>query len=383
MHILYTHTSSLIGGGNKVLLRLFENLDRTQVQPISIIPTPGPVENELRRLDVPTVVLNLLSCRLGRFGLSVLAARMISRAIRDKIRLLHANDPWTYRAASLGLCLTKIPRICHIHHPSEGGEGIRWAFSQQPQLVITPSYFMRDQIRRKAAPNWHFRTETVWNPVDVDSFRPIADVMLARARLGLNPKWHNIMILVALTPHKGHECFLRMAALVRRELPNTYFHVVGSTKSGNHDYAGFLRSMVMDLNLQESVRFWGFINDDVVRDILTISDLFVLPSREEGFGLSLAEAQACQVPVLTSAIPPLDEIVNNGTTGYLIESTDHEQFSARAIQLLNDEVLRRHMGEAGRKWVVKRFSTDAFVQRVVELYGEVLADNNRVANERV
>jgi glycosyltransferase involved in cell wall biosynthesis len=103
-----------------------------------------------------------------------------------------------------------------------------------------------------------------------------------------------------------------------------------------------------------------------------VSDLFVLPSREEGFGLSIAEAQACQVPILSSAIRPLDEVVDEGRTGYLIPPTDHEQFAARAIQLLDNELIRRRMGEAGRKWVVNRFSAAAFVQRVTQLYTEVV-----------
>ena len=372
MRVLYTHSSSLIGGGNKVLLRLFEGLDRRRFQPISVIPEPGPIDRELRRLDVPSLVLDIRPHRWRRGALPALTARLAMWALRNRVQLLHANDPWTYRAASLGLSLPWIRRICHVHHPLQGPEALRWSLQRRPRLIITPSHFMCHQVTDQLGPDRPVRTEAVWNPIDVEKFQQATDVATVKDRLGLDSDLRNITIIGAVAPHKGHECFLRMASIIRRQYPNVRFNVVGSAKSGNQQFSDFLKRMVKDLDLEDCVRFWGFVSDKTVQDLLGISDLFVLPSREEGFGLTVAEAQACKVPVLASAISPLDEVVDNGRTGYLIPPADHEQFAVRAVQLLHDNLARRRMGEAGRRWVLSRFSDAAFVRRVTQLYDEVV-----------
>lgn len=373
MRVLYTHTSSLIGGGNSVLLRLFESLDRRRFQPVSVIPEPGPLEVELRRLEVPYVIVDLRPTHWQRRDFPRLAARLGWAALQYRVRLLHANDPWTYRAASLALWLPWIRRICHVHHPMQGPETLHWSLRRKPCLVITPSRFMSDHVIGHMGSAWPVRVETAWNPIDVERFQRAAEPAAIRARHGLDAACRHITILGALRPHKGHDCFLRMAALVRRRHPNTRFHVIGSARAGDQVYAVSLRRLVSELELEAQVRFWGYVDDATALELLSVSDLFVLPSREEGFGLSPAEAQACEVPVLSSAIRPLDEVIDDGRTGYLIPPGDHEQFAARAQELLSDEEARRRMGEAGRQWVMHRFSKPAFVRRLTDLYEEATA----------
>jgi glycosyltransferase involved in cell wall biosynthesis len=180
-----------------------------------------------------------------------------------------------------------------------------------------------------------------------------------------------VSILAALAPHKGHICFLRMARQVLDALPRTTFHIVGSSTSGDKEHAAELRRLAAELGIAERVRFWGFVPDEAARNILCASDLFVLPTREEGFGLSVAEAQACQVPVLASAIQPLDEVVDDGRSGYLIPPDDWGQFARRAVELLQAENVRREMGASGRRWVHNRFGRQAYVGRMMDLYEEV------------
>jgi len=288
MRVLYTHTSALIGGGNRVLLRLFKGMDRSLFQPVSIIPEPGPLERELRLLDVPSLILDLRPDSWRRGSLPARTARLALEALRHRVRLLHANDPWTYRVASVGLSLPWIRRICHIHHPLQEPYGLRWSLRRQPRLVITPSHFMRELVANQIGPDQSVRTETVWNPIDVDRFQPVSDVAITKSRLALDPGWRNITILGALAPHKGHECFIRMADIVRRLHPSARFHVVGGAQSGNQHFTTFLQRMVADLHLEEHVRFWGFVSDRTVQDLLGISDL--------SFCRAEKRASACRQP---------------------------------------------------------------------------------------
>jgi glycosyltransferase involved in cell wall biosynthesis len=215
------------------------------------------------------------------------------------------------------------------------------------------------------------RLETVWNQVNTDWFQPSPDTRALKVRLGLDPDGHDISITAALAPHKGHVCFLRAAQLILRQFPCTNFHIIGSAKAGSSEHAKELHRLADELGIAQRVRFWGFVKDEVARDLLAASDLFILPTTEEGFGLSIAEAQACQVPVLTSLIPPLDEVVDNGRTGHLIPPGDHEQFARLASDLLGNPEHRKAMGAAARSWVLARFSNQAHIQHITSLYDEV------------
>jgi len=263
-------------------------------------------------------------------------------------------------------------RICHIHHPSLDRSSLAWSFQRPPHLVLTPSDFMRRQVLSFLADGSAIRVETAGNPIDANWFRPADDLATLRRELGLVPAEYHVNITAALTPHKGHVCFLRMAREVLGRLPQTTFHVVGGERGDAH-HAEALHRLAMELGISNRVKFWGFLPDAMVRDLIRASDVFVLPTREEGFGLSVAEAQACQVPVLTSAIEPLNEVVDQGRTGYLIDPDDFASFAERTIALLNSQNDRDAMGQAGRHWVVSRFGKQEWAARVGAFYDEVLA----------
>ena len=362
----------MIGGGNKVLLSLFESLDRSRFRPVSVVPGVGPLERYLDDLDVPHFIADLRPSQRGKAATVGHAARLAFQCRRRGIQLVHANDPVTYRITSMAAAFCGLGRVCHIHHPSLDRTSLAWSFKRQPHLVLTPSNFMRRQVCGCLDERSVIRVEAAWNPIDADWFRPAENVARLRCELGLNPSEHHVNITAALTPHKGHVCFLRMARQVLDHIPGTTFHIVGSVQSGEAGYAEQLHGLASDLGIANRVTFWGFLSDPMARDLLRASDVFVLPTREEGFGLSVAEAQACEVPVLTSAIEPLDEVVDAGNTGFLIDPDDFATFAARTIVLLENADERTAMGRTGRRWVVSRFGKRAWATNIEVFYDEVL-----------
>lgn len=369
--VLYAHSSSLIGGGNKVLLTLFDQLDRSRVDPISMLPDSGPMQEALGQHNVEHFIATPSSPSDTRLRSALKASRMYWQCRQRGIDTIHANDPYTYRLLSVVAKYTKAARVCHVHHPGQNSESLAWSFRIPPDLVITPSQFVKQQVVNGIdLPNT--RVEAVWNPIDIDWFSPAPNVVELRTRLNMAPAGKHVCILGALAPHKGHLTFLKMAERVLKSHPDCQFHIVGSAKTGCEEHAVRVREFAHDRLPKSSVRFWGFVDDQTARDVLRASDLFVLPSREEGFGLVLAEAQACEVPVLTSRISPLEEVVDDGHTGYLIDPDDVAEFSERASCLLGDSTATRYMGVAGREWVVSRFSAQVYAEKIQDLY-ETLA----------
>lgn len=101
-----------------------------------------------------------------------------------------------------------------------------------------------------------------------------------------------------------------------------------------------------------------------VLPLLSIADVFLLPSSMESFGLAALEAMACEVPVVASRVGGLPEVVEDGVTGFLHDPEDVAGMAATAVELLRDPARRGAVGKAARQRVIDRFSAD----KVVPLY---------------
>jgi N-acetyl-alpha-D-glucosaminyl L-malate synthase BshA len=107
-------------------------------------------------------------------------------------------------------------------------------------------------------------------------------------------------------------------------------------------------------------------------DYLSASDVLLLPSEQESFGLAALEAMACEVPVIASRVGGIPEVVTDGETGFLSEVGDVEKMAADAARLLSDPTLRREMGKRARESAVSRYRTDIVIPQYIEFYERVL-----------
>ena len=103
-------------------------------------------------------------------------------------------------------------------------------------------------------------------------------------------------------------------------------------------------------------------------------DLFVMPSRWEGFGVAAAEAMAMGLPVVASTVEGLLELVDDGVTGRLVSPAAPDVWAEETVTLLNDPVRRAEMGKAGRERISRHFSIRDAAQRLERLYDRLLDD---------
>jgi glycosyltransferase involved in cell wall biosynthesis len=184
----------------------------------------------------------------------------------------------------------------------------------------------------------------------------------------------------AITAHKGQDLFVRIVRALRDRGRPVVGHVVGRVQPGSEAYEASVRALARELGVEAHVVFWGFAPDEDVRDLFRVADLFVLPTSEEGFGLVLAEAQACGTPVLATSIAPVDEVVRDGETGRLVPRTV-EAFAEAADTLLADREGLERMGAAARSWVERTFGVESFCRNVTDVYEDVLAGGHGAAGE--
>jgi L-malate glycosyltransferase len=128
--------------------------------------------------------------------------------------------------------------------------------------------------------------------------------------------------------------------------------------------------LVRELGIHEHVRFLGKQQELV--PILSSSDLMLMPSQSESFGLSALEAMACEVPVISSSVGGLPELQVHGSTGYIAEIGDIDRMARYALELLGNEVKLAMFREAARRRAVEHFDVRTIVTEYESYYTECL-----------
>ncbi|WP_404453141.1 N-acetyl-alpha-D-glucosaminyl L-malate synthase BshA [Oceanobacillus kapialis] len=128
--------------------------------------------------------------------------------------------------------------------------------------------------------------------------------------------------------------------------------------------------LVKDLNIEDEVLFLG--KQKNIRDLLSISDLKLLLSEKESFGLVLLEAMACEVPCIATNIGGIPEVVNDEETGYIVELGDTERAADLAITLLQDTEKLEQFSKNALRRAKGYFNSESIVQQYVQLYYKVL-----------
>ncbi len=125
-----------------------------------------------------------------------------------------------------------------------------------------------------------------------------------------------------------------------------------------------------DLGIQDNVRFLG--KQDPIQEILSISDLFLLTSGSEAFGLAPLEAMACNVPVVCSNIGGLPELIEGSGAGYLCPVGDIDAFATSSIEILTNRQLHAQMSNQAREYVVRNYDTETIVSMYEDYYEKVI-----------
>ena len=131
-----------------------------------------------------------------------------------------------------------------------------------------------------------------------------------------------------------------------------------------------LEQMVTRMGLQDHVTFAGYKSQDEVAQALGETDIFVLPSFAEGVPVVLMEAMAARVPVITTQIAGIPELVENAVSGLLVPPGASGPLADAIDRLLSDPPLRTKMGQAGRKRVLQEFVTDTEAQKLARLFAK-------------
>jgi glycosyltransferase involved in cell wall biosynthesis len=167
---------------------------------------------------------------------------------------------------------------------------------------------------------------------------------------------------------KGHDIFIRAAAQILPNFPDVSFSIAGAVLEP--EYFAELQDLVRELNLTGRFRFAGGISD--LHSHLAAADIFVLPSRSEGFSNAIVEAMATSLPVVATSVGGNAEAVEHSITGFIVPPESPQALAAAISRLLSDPALATQMGAAGRQRALDLFTTEAMMHRITETYARLL-----------
>jgi N-acetyl-alpha-D-glucosaminyl L-malate synthase BshA len=231
---------------------------------------------------------------------------------------------------------------------------------EKSDQVSAVSSFLRDETYR-AFGCVSCDLKVIPNFVNLAEYRRIAP----GERQAMAPAGHKVICHVSnFREVKRIKDVVRVFARIRRAMPATLLMV------GDGPDRGDAEREAAELGVADDVRFLGRLEH--VASLLQSSDLFLLPSQSESFGLAALEAMACGAPVVATKAGGLPEVITDGVTGILEPVGSVEAMGRRAVDLLRDPAAHQQMIDAAVT-AAQAFSADRIVPMYEALYREALA----------
>lgn len=209
------------------------------------------------------------------------------------------------------------------------------------------------------------------NGVDVQQFEAISEMDCERVRdqyeLGDRPV---VFFAGTIMPRKGVAEFVEAAAAVVNGGHDDVEFVIAGETDLDDDYLRKVRGIIDEAGIGGNVTFTGYLNDDDLLPMYQTASVFVLPSFEEGFGMVVSEAMAAGTPPVASRISGIDQQINDGTTGLMVEPGDSDALARALNELLEDPEKRRTMGDRSRERA-RRFSWETVTDEYIDIYERI------------
>ena len=203
------------------------------------------------------------------------------------------------------------------------------------------------------------------NGVNLERFTTSTSPEAIKESLGIKKEALVVGTIGALTREKGHQYLLRAALKVIRIYPKAIFLLVGDGTERTS-----LEKTVSNLGIKDSVIFAGMRKD--VPEILSILNVFVLPSLNEGLPMALLEAQGAQIPVVATSVGAIPDVLENGVTGILIPPKDPQAIAEAIIMILSDKQLASGIAKKGFERVRDNFSSEKMASKYLLIYKELI-----------
>ncbi len=176
-----------------------------------------------------------------------------------------------------------------------------------------------------------------------------------------------IAIIGRLTAIKNHQLFLDIAKEINKKISSAHYLIIGDGELYSE-----IQKKVIELELGANVHFTGWVKE--LSLLYSDIDILTLTSSNEGTPVAIIEAMFYHIPVVSTKVGGVPDLINNGENGFFINSINSKDFTDIIVKLLKNEKLRKKIGEAGNRFVKERFSAKRLITDIDRLYQRLIND---------
>ncbi len=313
-----------------------------------------------------------------------LSLNLMYKPLKNDVDIVHAlyNIPYPDLSASRYSKKKKVPFIITYQADAQntGGNLIRNAATSIYNRYLLPKVLSSADIIIATSPSYidksrylgKYRDKIVVIPngINLENFDINFSKEESRIKLELPLNEEIILFFGNIVQYKGPDILLKAFSLVKKGISNAKVKLVFV---GRGDMQEELKDLAKKLDLEEHVKFVGYIEEDLKPLYFKAADIFCLPSvtLAEAFGIVNLEAMACGIPVISTKLGGIPDIVNHGKNGLIIEPGNIKALADALTYLLENEDVRKKMGECGKKMVVN-YSWKKIAEKTEKVYQDVL-----------
>lgn len=293
----------------------------------------------------------------------------------EKVNLIHTHQttllgsisPWIWKKSRVPLFASR-----HIMSGHDKRNWVHGLIYERVDSLIVMSEALRDNVLA-THPVDPLRVEIVNLGLDFEKFDPNkVDAGRQRAEWGADADTITVGLVGRIDPAKGQGTFIKAAAGLMKRIGSEKklkFVIVGEETLGSEGgHLEDLKAMVAQFHLEKSVIFTGYLEN--IPEVMQAFDLFVMPSRQEAFGLVAIEAMAMECPIVISSGGSAREIVGQEEFGKLTRPDDAFDLQQKLRELIESEDLRKRMGHDAREHVKSKYDRRLRLQKTLQLYEE-------------
>ncbi len=363
--VLQLIETSGIGGAETVVLELCKRLDKNCFLPIVVLLHDGWLNQQLINHGIETIIIK------NKYPYDPFCLWQLIKIIKKRnVDIIHSHEFMMNVYGTITAFLTNRPNIVTIHGKNYFWEKWRrriayrfMAYFATKTVSVSEDLkkFIVDKVGIDAD-----KISVIYNGIDVERFNSNLspqDKMKLKKELGIN----GIVIGTIGNPYpvKGHIYLIKAASKVINEYPDATFLIIGKQTK----YMDELKKEVLNLNLENNIKFLGFRDD--IPQLLQLMDVFVLSSIHETFSIATIEAMAALKPIVVTKCGGPEEIIIEGKTGFFVPPMDSEALAEKILTLLKNKELAEKLGQSGSEWVRQKFTMKAMIKNYRELYDTV------------
>ncbi|AFQ46349.1 glycosyltransferase [Desulfosporosinus meridiei] len=366
--ILHIIGGGEVGGAEKHVLSVLQNLDRTRFDPHLICLTNGPFSDIVKENHIPVSTFPM------RFPIDLTPLpSLINWINRQSIDLIHTHGSRANLLGRLSAKWLSLPCLTTIHsslaHDYLSPWSARIALGLDrltlplTSAIITVSDYLGREVKLRGGRN----LKTIYNGYSSISFnKPESDRLNFRKKWGIPKDALVLGTIGRLHPTKGQIYLIQAATQLLLKFPNLHLLIIG-----DGPLRGDLASELQRHTIPHT--FTGYL--PTAYQALPAMDLFVLPSISEGMGLVLLEAMQAGIPIVASAVGGIPEVIRNGKEGLLFSAGNVTDLTSKCLTIFESQALAQSLVQAGQnRWPM--FSIDSMIKETEQVYISVLNQAN-------